>query len=216
MTEPRSSLIVPLLKARVPAEVQLEFPLPPDEEPIRDPFAADLYVTYALEIADEGVPSGRRHEHVARRHCAELGVPPAELRRRAVINLRDLRPDLSLSWYPDVRAVTVSLNGGGGTGSGTAARGTLESGLLLDEGFLEKLAQDVEGDLVVAVPARDVFVASGTGHPDGVDKLRWAVAQVWADRGDTGGDPAWDVPAGTLLTHELLVRRGGSWDVLNP
>ncbi|RKS77169.1 hypothetical protein BZB76_2546 [Actinomadura pelletieri DSM 43383] len=222
MTETRSSLIVPLMRARVPAEIQLEFPLPPDEEPIRDPFAADLYVTYALEIADESVPSGRRHEQVARRHCDELGVPPDELRRRAVLNLRDLRPGLGLNWYPDVRAVTVSLGGGDGTAAArrTASRGTLESGLLLDDGFLEKLAQDVEGDLVVAVPARDVFVASGTGHPDGVDKLRWTVAQVWAgdraDRGDTGvpADPAWDVPAGSLLTHDLLVRRGGVWDVL--
>ncbi|SFO87814.1 hypothetical protein SAMN04489713_110119 [Actinomadura madurae] len=208
MTDPRSSLIVPLMKARVPAEVQLEFPLPADEDPIRDPFTADLYVTYALEISDEGVPSGRRYEHVARRHCAELGVAPGELRRHAVINLRDRRPELSLSWYPDVRAVTVSLGGAG-------RRGSLESGLLLDEGFLEKLAQDVEGDLVVAAPARDVFVASGTGHPDGVDRLRWAVAQVWAeDRGDDGADPAWDVPAGSLLTHDLLVRRAGAWDVL--
>ena len=213
MTEPRSSLIVPLMKAKVPAEVQLEFPLPPDEEPIRDPFAGDLYVSYALEIADEGVPSGRRYEHVARRHCAELGVPAGELRRRAVINLRDLRPELSLSWYPDVRAVTVSLSGTGAA----ARRGSLESGLLLDEGFLEKLAQDVEGDLVVAAPARDVFVASGTGHPDGVDKLRWAVSQVWAeDRGEGGDDPVWDVPAGSLLTHNLMVRRAGAWDVLPP
>ena len=64
MTDPRSSLIVPLMKARVPAELQLEFPLPPDEEPIRDPFAGDLYVSYALEIADEAAPSGRRYEHV--------------------------------------------------------------------------------------------------------------------------------------------------------
>ncbi|GAA4232989.1 hypothetical protein GCM10022254_34360 [Actinomadura meridiana] len=213
MTDPRSSLIVPLMRARVPAEVQLEFPLPPDEEPIRDPFAADLYATYALEIVDEGVPSGRRHEHVARRHCDELGVPPGELRRRAVLNLRNLRPDLRLEWSPDVRAVTVSLGGG----DAAASIGTLESGLLLDEGFLDKLAQDVDGDLVVAVPARDVFVASGTGHPDGVDKLRWTVTQVWAgdraDRGDPGGDPAWDVPAGSLLTHDLLVRRGDIWNV---
>jgi uncharacterized protein YtpQ (UPF0354 family) len=208
VTDPRSSLIVPLMKARVPAEVQLEFPLPADEEPIRDPFAADLYVTYALEIADEGAPSGRHYEHIARRHCAELGVAEGELRRRAVINLRDLRPELSLSWYPDVRAVTVSLGG-------AARRGSLESGLLLDDGFLEKLAQDVDGDLVVAAPARDVFVASGTGHPDGVDKLRWAVTQVWAeDRGDDAPDPVWDVPAGSLLTHDLLVRRAGGWQVL--
>lgn len=204
MTEPRSKLIVPLMKARVPAEIQLEFPLLPDDEPVRDPFAAGLYVTYALELADEGVPSGRRHEHVARRHCAELGVPPEELRRHAVVNLRDLRPDLGLSWDPEVRAVTVSLGGAPG------GRGTLESGLLLDDGFLEKLAQDVEGDLVVAVPARDRFVASGTGHPDGVDHLRRTVARVWtADLGEST-----DVPAVDLLTHDLLVRRAGTWDVL--
>ncbi|MFI0453606.1 DUF1444 domain-containing protein [Actinomadura sp. 6N118] len=218
--EPRASLIVPLMKARVPAEVQLEFPLPPAEEPIRDPFAGDLYVTYALELVPEpvgaallpgagvtaragGPGAGRRYEHIARRHCAELGITPAELRRLAAVNLRNRRPDLTLSWYPDVRAVTVSLGGG------------LESGLLLDDGFLDKLAQDVEGDLVVAAPARDVFVATGSGHPDGVEKLRWAVSQVWSE-GEAAEDvdPAWDVSAGVLLTRDLLVRRAGSWEIL--
>ncbi|OLT36733.1 hypothetical protein BJF79_30630 [Actinomadura sp. CNU-125] len=198
MTDP--SLIVPLMKARVPAEVQLEFPLPSDEEPVRDAFAGELYVTYALEHADESAPSGRRYEHVAPRHCAELGVEPGGLRARAVLNLRDRRPELGLNWYPDVRAVTVTVGG-------------LEASLLLDDGFLDKLAQDVEGDLVVAAPARDVFVASGTGHPEGVDKLRWAIAQVWA-RERSDADPAWDAPASALLGHELLVRRSGAWDIL--
>jgi hypothetical protein len=203
--EPRASLIVPLMKARVPAEVQLEFPLPPAEEPIRDPFAGDLYVTYALELAEEqgALGPGRRYEHIARRHCAELEIPPEDLRRRAAVNLRNRRPDLTLSWYPDVRAVTVSLGEG------------LESGLLLDDGFLDKLAQDVDGDLVVAAPARDVFVASGTGHPDGVDRLRWAVGQVWSEeQAAEGADPSFDVSAGNLLTRDLLVRRGDGWEVL--
>ncbi|WP_433335127.1 DUF1444 family protein [Spirillospora sp. CA-294931] len=207
------------MKARVPAEVQLEFPLPPDEEPIRDPFAGELYVTYALELPAEvdiaaavrrGTPAvpGRRYEHIARRHCAQLGVEPGELRRQAALNLRGRRPDLALSWYPDARAVTVSL-------SGNVPGGGLEAGLLLDDGFLEKLAQDVDGDLVVAAPARDVFVATGTGHPDGVEKLRWAVGQVWtADRAEEGGDPAWDVPAGQLLTRDLFVRRADRWEIL--
>ncbi|WP_067477859.1 hypothetical protein [Actinomadura hibisca] len=211
MTEPRTSLIVPLLKARVPAEVQLEFPLPPDEEPVREPLAGDLYVTYALELADEQ-GRGRRHEHVARRHCADLGVEPGDLRRLAAVNLHDRRTDLALNWYPDARAVTVSLGEGG-----------LESGLLLDDGFLDKLAQDVEGDLVAAVPGRDVFVATGTGHPEGVEKLRWAVARVWSEEGappegdgaeHDAADPDWDVPAGQLLTRDLLVRRDGAWTVL--
>jgi hypothetical protein len=111
-----------------------------------------------------------------------------------------------MSWYPDARAVTVSLGDAG------PARGGLEASLLLDEGFLEKLAQDVEGDLVVAVPGRDLFVASGTGHPDGIEKLRWAVERVWSeDQGEGDPDPAWDVPAGRLLTRDLLVLRDGVW-----
>lgn len=213
MTDPRTSLVVPLMKARVPAEVQLEFPLPPEEEPIRDPFAGDLYITYALELTGEPLPGaaalrpepgGRRYEHIARRHCAELGIAPEELRRLATVNLRNLRPDLRMSWYPDARAVTVSLGEGG-----------LEAGLLLDDGFLEKLAQDVEGDLVVVTPARDVFVASGTGHPDGIEKLRWAVERVWSDdQGEGDADPAWDVPAGHLLTRELRSWHQGTWTPL--
>ncbi|WP_018655553.1 DUF1444 family protein [Actinomadura flavalba] len=198
MTE-RSSAIVPLLKARVPAEVQLEFPLPPGEEPVRDDLAGDLYVTYAFEVTDDG---RRRYEHVAARHCAELDLRPSALAGLATLNLRTLRPELSLHWYPDARAVTVTLGG-------------LEAGLLLDDGFLEKLEQDVEGDLVVATPARDVFVATGTGHPDGVDKLRWAVGRIWADgRHEDDAPPAADIPAGTLLSRDLLVRRSGQWDVL--
>ncbi|WP_067828544.1 DUF1444 family protein [Actinomadura kijaniata] len=211
MTEPRTGLIVPLMRARVPAEVQLEFPLPPGEEPIREPFAGDLYVTYALELDDEpvaGRPGGRRYEYVARRHCDEMDVAPEDLRRLAAVNLHARRPGLTMNWYPDARAVTVAFGEGG-----------LDSGLLLDEAFLEKLAQDVEGDLVVAVPGRDVLVATGTGHPDGVERLRWAVERVWSEdrlAAGTGADadPAWDVPAGQLLTRDLLVRTGDAWAAL--
>jgi hypothetical protein len=244
VTEPRTSLIVPLMKARVPAEVQLEFPLPPGEEPIREPFAGELYVTYALELAGERGAAGplrpetggRRYEHVARRHCADLGIAPEDLRRLATLNLRNLRPDLRMGWYPDARAVTVSLgppspsgrtspsgpsgtsgpSGSAPSGTGADAAGGLEAGLLLDDGFLEKLSQDVEGDLVVATPARDVFVASGTGHPDGLEKLRWAVERVWAEDRDQDDDPAWDVPAGHLLTRDLMMWREGRWAVLAP
>lgn len=202
MTE-RTDLVVPLPKARVPAEVQLEFPLPPGEEPVRDDLAGDLYVTYAFELPDESA-GRRRYEHVARRHCDEMGIAPNDLWRLATVNLRNRRQELSLDWYPDVRAVTVTLGGAG-----------LEAALLLDDGFLEKLAQDVEGDLVVAVPARDVFVASGTGHPDGVEKLRWAVGQVWSDgRGEDDAAPGRDVPVGTLLVRDLLVRRATGWELL--
>jgi uncharacterized protein YtpQ (UPF0354 family) len=169
------------MQARVPVELQLEFPLPPDATPVREPLAGDLYVSYALDL-----PDGQ--EHVARRHCAEFGIPPEALRAQAVANLRTRRPDLAMNWFPDAKAVSVGLGN------------DLEAGLLLDDALMDKLTQDVEGDLVVAVPSREIFVATGSEHPDGLDKLRWAVDQVW--------------PGGShLLTRDLLVRRDASWEV---
>lgn len=176
-------LIVPVMKARVPVHIQLEFPIPPGELPICEPYVGDLYLSYALELPE-------RYEYLTNRHCAELGVAPETLRARSSENLRTRRPGLALNWFQDAKAVSVFLGS------------DLEAGLLLDDGIMEKLAQDVEGDLVVAVPSRDVFLATGTGHPDGMDKLHWAVEQVWTGSGEH------------LLTRDLLVRGQGSWRIL--
>ncbi|ACY96872.1 DUF1444 family protein [Thermomonospora curvata] len=205
--------VVPVMRARVPVAMQLEFPLPDSELPVVEPFVGNLLVGYAIDPPAEaaGGAGSRLLRQLATRHCAELGVAPAELRELAVANLRVLRPDVRFNWYPDVRAVSVT------------AGGDLEAGLILDEGFVDKLAQDVEGDLVVALPARDVFVATGTGHVDGIDKLRWVVDQIWTDeRHLTPQEAAGAPPRGLaapqrphlLLTRDLLVRRGGSWQIL--
>jgi hypothetical protein len=187
MTEPRHALIVPIMQARVPVELRLELPLPPEELPVREAFAGDLYLTYALE--SPGRRGTSRFSYVTPLHCAQLGIRPDALRAQAAVNLRTRRPDLAMNWYPDARAVSIGLGG------------DLEAGLLLDDGLMDKLAQDVDGDLVVAVPARTVFAATGTGHRDGLEKLRWTVDRVWP-----GGDH--------LLTRDLLVRRAGGWEVL--
>jgi uncharacterized protein YtpQ (UPF0354 family) len=186
MSEPRQqhAQIVPIMQARVPVDVQLELPLPPEELPVREAFIGDLYMMYALELANG-------YEYVTPRHCARLGIHLDSLRAQAAVNLRNRRPDLALNWYPDARAVSIGIGN------------DLEAGLLLDDVLMDKLAQDVDGDLVVAVPARPLFVATGTGHRDGLEKLRWTIDRVW-----TGGDQ--------LLTRDLLVRRGGSWEILPP
>jgi hypothetical protein len=191
MTEPGHTLIVPVMKARVPVDLRLEFPLPADEEPIREPFVADLYLTYAFDPPEQEADAGWQGEQVTRRYCARTGLLPEELRQRSAENLRTRRPDLGFTWYPDAKAVAVSLGG------------DLESGLLLDDTLMEKLAQDVEGEIVVAAPARNVLVATGTGHPDGLAKLRWIVDQVWSGIEERA----------LLLTRELLVRRQDRWEL---
>jgi hypothetical protein len=191
MIEARHTLIVPVMKAHVPVDLQLEFPIPLGEEPIREPFVADLYLAYAFDLPVQEADAGRRHgQYVTRRYCAETGLLPEALRQQSTANLRTRRPDLGFTWYPDAKAVSVSLGGG------------LEAGLLLDDTMMEKLAQDVDGDVVVAVPARNVLVATGTGHPDGLAKLRWIVDQVWSGIEERA----------LLLTRDLLVRRQAGWE----
>jgi len=187
MSEPHD-LIVPVLGARVPVDVRLDFPLPPDETPLREQLSGDLYLTYALDHPPSEDGSAR-FQPVTPRLVRELGLDPAQLRARAVANLRVRRPDRALNWFPGVQAVTATVGG------------DLEAGLLLDEALLEELAQKVDGDLVVGIPARDVFTATGSRDEQGLAKLRWVADRVWA-RGDH------------LLSRHLLIRRDGRWTPL--
>lgn len=191
-------LIVPVLTARIPVDLQLEFPLPPADAPIREPFVGDIYVSYVLDFTD-------RYEYVAPRRCAELGLAPESLREQATANLRTRRTALTMDWSSDATAVSISFRDDGAdeTLAGTGRHSlSLDASLVLDDDLMDKLAQDVEGDLVVAMPARDVLVASGTAHHDGLAELRRTVQRVWT----TGED--------RLITRDLLVRKRGEWAVL--
>jgi hypothetical protein len=193
--------IVPVLTARIPVDLQLEFPLPPADAPIREPFAGDIHVSYVLDFED-------RYEYVAPRRCAELGLAPESLRDRATANLRTRRADLVIDWAPGAKTVSLALRGNERAERAEPAdRGehrspSIDASLVLDDDLMDKLAQDFEGDLVVAVPSRNVLMASGTGHHDGVVELRRAVEQVWV-----GGESR-------LITRDLLVRRRGCWTSL--
>jgi uncharacterized protein YtpQ (UPF0354 family) len=191
-------LIVPVLTARIPVDLQLEFPLPPADAPIREPFVGDIYVSYVLDFTD-------RYEYVAPRRCAELGLAPESLREQATANLRTRRAGLAMDWSADAKAVSIRFRvDGADERAARAARAplALDASLALDDDLMDKLSQDVEGDLVVAMPARDVLVASGTAHQDGLAELRRTVQREWA----TGED--------RLITRDLLVRRRGEWAVL--
>jgi uncharacterized protein YtpQ (UPF0354 family) len=184
-------LIMPVLTARIPVDLQLEFPLPPADAPIREPFAGDIQVSYALDFAD-------RYEYVAPRRCAEFGLAPESLRERATANLRTRRADLVMDWAQGTKTVSLSLR----DERDERRAPSIDASLVLDDDLMDKLARDVQGDLVVAVPARNVLAASGTGHQDGLAELRRTVEQVWA----TGAD--------RLITRDLLVRRRGAWHTL--
>jgi len=77
--------------------------------------------------------------------------------------------------------------------------GGIESSLLLADGFWDSLEGAVPGDIVVAVPARDVMIVTGSRSQPGLAKARRAV-----DRMFFAGGPH-------LLRPGLLVRHRGTW-----
>jgi hypothetical protein len=207
MPEERNTLIVPLLKQRgsdlggqagrsrrtpgrrwgrrLRQAVGEPIEIPPEAVPIVEPLLADLGVAYAFDL-----PYG--YELLGPRHCTELGVPPESLRAQAMDNLRARRPQRTLFQATDAMAIGIELGGEFG--------GDLEASLVLDDEFMTRLAERFSGDLVVAIPDRDMLMATGTGHADGLAKLRSMVDGIW---------PGADHP----LTQRLLVRRAAHWQV---
>jgi hypothetical protein len=207
MTKERHALIVPLIKQlgsdlggqaglsrRAPGRrwgkrlrhaVAGPIEIPPEAVPIVEPFLTGLGVAYAFDL-----PYG--YELLGPRHCTEVGVPPGSLRAQAMVNLRARRPERTLFQATDAKAIGIELGGEFG--------GDLEASLVLDDDFMTRLAERFSGELVVAIPDRDMLVATGTGHADGLAKLQSMVDEIW---------PGADHP----LTRSLLVRRAGEWQL---
>jgi hypothetical protein len=216
MTEGRPELIVPLMKRlepdrggqagpsrravgrrwgrRLRRAFEEPIEIPPEEEPIEippeivpvvQPFLTGLCVAYAFDF-----PWG--YGMLGSRQCTEVGVPPESLRAQAMDNLAARRSERTLFQATDAMAIGIELGGEFG--------GDLEASLVLDDEFMTRLAERFSGDLVVAIPDRDMLVATGTGHADGLAKLRSIVDDIW---------PGADHP----LTQRLLVRRAGEWQV---
>lgn len=120
---------------------------------------------------------------------ASTGLARTDLRSIAVQNLRALLPD-------------AELRGGDGTYMVTAG-GNYEASLLLWDGLWDhELAGKVKGEVVVAVPSRDVLLVTGSRDAAGVAKVRRAAQDVVRK-------------ATYFLTDQLFIRRGGtfvSWD----
>lgn len=75
----------------------------------------------------------------------------------------------------------------------------IESSLVLADAFCAELVPDLPGTPVVAVPARDVLVITGSASPPGVDKAQRCVERVLNA-----------CPRNPLLAG-LLERRGNRW-----
>jgi uncharacterized protein YtpQ (UPF0354 family) len=124
---------------------------------VHERYNDDLVILYA-----EDTPSNIRY--FTEDAVEDLGLAESELRARAIENLRGLLP-------------AIEMRGEDGTYMLTAD-GNYEASLLLFDDIWVSGQIEVRGELVVAVPARDMLLVTGSEDPGGLELIRSLVAEV--------------------------------------
>jgi uncharacterized protein YtpQ (UPF0354 family) len=145
---------------------------------VTEPLVADLHVAY-------GRDSERGMAYLNESDRVRLGLGLPELRKVAMANLH--------------RILDSPRRVGDGPVYMIVADGTYESSLLLADKLWESQASVVKGDIVAAVPARDVLMFTGSESPDGLEQLRKEVQKIHKE-------------ASHVISKTLLVRRNGRWE----
>jgi uncharacterized protein YtpQ (UPF0354 family) len=96
----------------------------------------------------------------------DIGVARDELRTRATANLTRLLPKIEMRVIGDVMIIS--------------AGGDYEPSLLLIDDIWSGGQIKVKGDIVVAVPARDALLVTGSRSPAGLKALRASAAEIVA------------------------------------
>lgn len=145
---------------------------------VSESLAADLMVMYAVD------GDGLIH-YLTEGDRQQLGLSLPDLRNLAMANLKRLLPDVRRSGITQAYMIT--------------ADGNYESSLLLADKLWEDQLKSVEGDLVAAVPARDMLIFTGTNSKEGINALRRICAKV-------------EKEGNHLISSTLVVRRNGQWE----
>ena len=150
---PERQHIVPIIKSRswlaesrhTPADNTQPFDFLTEE------FNAEMVVVY---VEDQN----KILRYLNAAQLAALGVKRQDLRALALENLMRLLPQIQLHSAGPVSMLT--------------AGGNYEASLLLVKDFWGGGKVQVAGEIVVAVPSRDVVLITGSGNPDGLAQLK--------------------------------------------
>jgi uncharacterized protein YtpQ (UPF0354 family) len=144
-------------------------------ETIVDSINESLVIAYA-----EDSPTSIRY--LTNELLAETGVGRSELRGLAIANLKRLLTDIKINNLPLFAMVT--------------AGGDYEASVILLDDVWTSEKMKFEGDPVFVIPARDVFLVTGSSNRAGVQKIRELSKSISA-KGPYS------------LTDQLFVYRGG-------
>lgn len=178
--------IVPVVKDSAwLAEVMAAASADMDTEPAeyyQASFVEGLSIIYA-----EDTPTNIRY--IEKASIADIGVDIASIPATAIVNLLTKLPD-------------ITVEGGDGLYM-IIADGNYEASLLLVDEIWSSENFDVAGDIVVAVPARDVLLVSGTENGEQLEQLIAIAKQVYSE-------------SPYNLTPNLYVRQDGRWRLFSP
>jgi uncharacterized protein YtpQ (UPF0354 family) len=126
-------------------------------ENVSESFNDELIVVYAED-------SPKNIRYLTPQDLDEIGLTRAELRELAVNNLRTILPKIEIHKGPLISMVT--------------AGGDYEACLLLLDDLWTSGTFKVDGDIVVAVPSRDLLLLTGSGTSGGIAKLRGVATEA--------------------------------------
>lgn len=183
LSDEEAHLIVPLIKQIVPDDDPCPvLELGDSDAPYSEPLLPGLCLLFAFDQPDQ-------FAFLQSRHLSSLGLQPEDVRPLALENLRRRLPKIERHGSAPAFMLTVG--------------GNLEAALLLLDDLWESQRELVEGDVVAAVPARDVLLFTGSRSLEGIEAVRASVERVW-------NNPSSD----HLLSKDLFVFRAGAWEPL--
>lgn len=175
----QASRIVPTIKDRGWLAGIASLSKSPGHEPLSEPLNEELVIAYVED-------SSTRARYLTA--SDEVGDRKT-LRARAVANLKRILPKIEMRPQPDGWAIV-------------SAGGNYEASLLLLDEIWSSRQIKVDGDIVVAIPARDALLVTGSNNRSGLKALR-----AMADR--LASEPY-------RLTKRLFVYREGRFAAFEP
>ncbi|HAB16250.1 MAG TPA: DUF1444 family protein [Verrucomicrobiota bacterium] len=144
-------------------------------EHVYEDFSPDLIILYAED-------SPKNIRYLGPKDLELAKIERSELRALACENLKRLLPKIERHGTNGLYMIT--------------AGGDYEASLLVLDSMWSDGQMDVSGDVVVAVPTRDLLLVTGSQNPQGIEKVRQMVKEA-----STGGS--------YRLTQKLFVYRNG-------
>jgi uncharacterized protein YtpQ (UPF0354 family) len=148
-------------------------------EYVYENFILDLIIVYAED-------SPKNIRYLTPKNLEELKIERKQLRELATENLKRLLPNIERRGTNGLYMLT--------------AGGNYEASLLLLDSIWKDAQLDVQGDIVVAIPTRDLLLVTGSENQEGIEKVTQIVKKSFSEG------------FSYRLTQKLFVYRNGKFD----